>query len=215
MIDVERLARALPAWAVEHPVGQTEAELRLAIARNIADAYGSDPTTTRSDRDAALRKAARDMVWTLYARDQHDNEGHNLPAIEAYFVRRWLRSASPSDPEASLHEAIDAAIREWWNDGIRKTWRHELADPLTRGDWFRDLRERVTAHLANRVPWASPSDPEPDEARRLLGYLWNATGKNHLRPVHDLFDENDPIVADVERLAIFPDAEERPHDNPE
>lgn len=43
------------------------------------------------------------------------------------------------------------------------------------------------------------------EVRRLLGYLWMATGKNHLRPVYDLFAEDDPIVADIERLAIFPE----------
>lgn len=43
------------------------------------------------------------------------------------------------------------------------------------------------------------------EVRRLLGYLWTATGKNHLRPVNDLFEPDDPIVADVERLAIFPE----------
>lgn len=43
------------------------------------------------------------------------------------------------------------------------------------------------------------------EVRRLLGYLWTATGKNHLRPVYDLFAPDDPIVADIERLAIFPE----------
>ena len=49
--------------------------------------------------------------------------------------------------------------------------------------------------------------PECMEVRRLLGYLWTATGKNPLRPVSDLFDSDDPLVADVERLAVFPDGE--------
>ena len=52
---------------------------------------------------------------------------------------------------------------------------------------------------------ARAEDNECKEVRRLLGYLWTATGKNHLRPVRDLFAEDDPIIADVERLAIFPE----------
>ena len=42
------------------------------------------------------------------------------------------------------------------------------------------------------------------EVRRLLGYLWVATGyrTDALRPC-DLFAEDDPIVADVQKLAIF------------
>lgn len=44
------------------------------------------------------------------------------------------------------------------------------------------------------------------EVRRLLGYLWTATGyRTQNLQVRDLFDEADPIVADVERLAIFPE----------
>lgn len=50
--------------------------------------------------------------------------------------------------------------------------------------------------------------PELDETRRLLGYLWTATGKNYLRPVSSLFAEDDPIVADIERLAILEGASE-------
>jgi len=38
-LDVERLARALPDWMVEHPLGLTEDELRRTIAHNIARAY--------------------------------------------------------------------------------------------------------------------------------------------------------------------------------
>lgn len=46
------------------------------------------------------------------------------------------------------------------------------------------------------------------EVRRLLGYLWTATGYRHDNLcARDLFAEDDPIVADVERLAIFPDEE--------
>ncbi len=46
------------------------------------------------------------------------------------------------------------------------------------------------------------------KVRRLLGYLWTATGyrTDNLSP-RDLFDANDPIVQDIERLAIFPEVE--------
>jgi hypothetical protein len=37
------------------------------------------------------------------------------------------------------------------------------------------------------------------EAASFLAYLWEATGKNPDIRVCDLFDENDPIRADVER----------------
>jgi hypothetical protein len=44
------------------------------------------------------------------------------------------------------------------------------------------------------------------EVRRLLGYLWTATGyRNDNLRVRDLFADDDPIVSDVERLAIFPE----------
>lgn len=43
------------------------------------------------------------------------------------------------------------------------------------------------------------------EVRRLLGYLWNATGTNHLRPVYTLFADDDPMIPDIARLAIFDD----------
>lgn len=47
------------------------------------------------------------------------------------------------------------------------------------------------------------------EVRRLLGYLWTATGRNERLPVSDMFDPDDPIVADIERLAIFPERDSR------
>jgi len=50
-----------------------------------------------------------------------------------------------------------------------------------------------------------PAPAGLDETARLLGYLWTATGRNSRLPVSDMFDPDDPIVADVERLAIFPD----------
>lgn len=42
-----------------------------------------------------------------------------------------------------------------------------------------------------------------EEARRLLGYLWTATGMDENLEVRELFADDDPLVADVERLAIF------------
>jgi hypothetical protein len=65
---------------------------------------------------------------------------------------------------------------------------------------------------------ADTPDPRPDfldgarleyreclEVRRLLGYLWTATGRNTALAVSDMFDPDDPIVADVERLGIIPE----------
>lgn len=40
-----------------------------------------------------------------------------------------------------------------------------------------------------------------DEVRRLLRYLWTATGRSGDDPVYSLFDPDDPIVADIDRLA--------------
>lgn len=50
------------------------------------------------------------------------------------------------------------------------------------------------------------------EVRRLLGYLWMATGRNARIPVYELFDPDDPIVADIERMAIFPESVTPDHD---
>jgi hypothetical protein len=41
-LDVERLARALPDWMVEHPMGMNEESLRLVIAANIAREYAKE-----------------------------------------------------------------------------------------------------------------------------------------------------------------------------
>ncbi len=61
------------------------------------------------------------------------------------------------------------------------------------------------ANAVGHIERALEIAPLLEETERLLGYLWTATGKNHLRPVSDLFDESDPIIQDVERLAIFPE----------
>ena len=51
--------------------------------------------------------------------------------------------------------------------------------------------------------------PELD-ARTLLGYLWEATGKRPNLRVRDLFTDDDPLVKDVERIlaaaALVPDS---------
>jgi hypothetical protein len=54
--------------------------------------------------------------------------------------------------------------------------------------------------------WRAVAEPsECKEVRRLLGYLWTATGfRSDNLCVRDLFADDDSIVADVERLAIFP-----------
>lgn len=39
-LGVERLARALPDWAVQHPLGMTEEQLRLHIASGILERLG-------------------------------------------------------------------------------------------------------------------------------------------------------------------------------
>ena len=36
-LDPEAIAKALPDWMVEHPMGKSENELRLIIAQNIID----------------------------------------------------------------------------------------------------------------------------------------------------------------------------------
>jgi hypothetical protein len=65
-----------------------------AALASAASVVGSPSTGTRGRAmSGPLQAAARSMVWTLFARCQHDNEGHNLPAIERYFVRRWSRAA--------------------------------------------------------------------------------------------------------------------------
>ena len=46
------------------------------------------------------------------------------------------------------------------------------------------------------------------KVRRLLGYLWTATGyRSEKLAVADLFAEDDPIREDVARFAIFPERE--------
>jgi hypothetical protein len=70
------------------------------------------------------------------------------------------------------------------------------------------LSDALAAEYARLSPGAPREDERLREVRRLLGYLWTATGTNHLRPVSTLFDEDDPLVADVERLAIFDEAPE-------
>lgn len=76
------------------PDGFTE-QIAGWLARVPGALAAAAATPSEPDLRAALRKAANDWVWVLYARDQHDNEGHNLQAIEEYMVRRWLRSAAP------------------------------------------------------------------------------------------------------------------------
>ncbi len=39
----------------------------------------------------------------------------------------------------------------------------------------------------------------PQDPLTLLGYLWDATGKNPDLRVRDLFADDDPLVADVEK----------------
>ena len=43
---------------------------------------------------------------------------------------------------------VDAVIRNWWNDGPRKTWRKDFADPDTRRDWLEELGRQMTRALA-------------------------------------------------------------------
>ena len=64
-----------------------EDALRAALA-------SPEPAAPFDRERPALAKAARDMVWTLYDRCQHDNEGHDLIGIERYLVRRWQRLAA-------------------------------------------------------------------------------------------------------------------------
>ena len=78
--------------------------------------------------------------------------------------------------------------------------------PFSIPDWAGAIRSIEASGY--RVVRADSRDAwECLEVRRLLGYLWTATGRNHLRPVHTLFDEHDPIRQDIERLAIFPEVE--------
>jgi hypothetical protein len=65
--------------------------------------------------------------------------------------------------------------------------------------------------MTEGIPMTDPvardrPDPSPDlDPRTLLGYLWDATGKNPGIRVRDLFADNDPLVEDVERvLAVLP-----------
>jgi hypothetical protein len=44
------------------------------------------------------------------------------------------------------------------------------------------------------------------DVRTLLGYLWAATGRNPRVRVRDLFDPDDPLVADIEAALAQPAA---------
>jgi hypothetical protein len=93
----------------------------------------------------------------------------------------------------------------------KQTLIEELRDWTTRSEpwtgpatWTgEDGYNAAIEEVAGMLNYHRDEEDSEEEARRLLGYLWTATGKNHLRPVSDLFAEDDPIVADVERLAIF------------
>jgi hypothetical protein len=52
----------------------------------------SDCLDEKTDLRIALDKAAIDFVWTILRDCPHDFEGHNLPRIEAYMVKRWMRN---------------------------------------------------------------------------------------------------------------------------
>ena len=71
-----------------------------------------------------------------------------------------------------------------------------------------DLLERGKTFAARALLREAASDttepPANLDARTLLGYLWDATGKNPGTRVRDLFAENDPLVADVERALAVP-----------
>ena len=67
-----------------------------------------------------LTKAAQDFVWTLFAGCQHDNEGHDLQAVERYMVRRWSRNAArvTPTPDTRLREALTS-----WYAVDGESWR--------------------------------------------------------------------------------------------
>lgn len=173
----------------EPPVpGETWAETQTRRQRNLA----SRPESPSPDIER-LRRQNHEHA------ERRDRENAALQAE----VDRWHNAAARArglvrgSPVDWTHVPNSQEPDRWW------TYTSQIN------------REILTAAVAE-LRAESPSPEGPDfldgavaeyrecmEVRHLLGYLWNATGKNHLRPVHDLFDEDDPIVADVERLAIF------------
>ncbi len=125
-----------------------------------------------------------------------DDATHATTEDRRYSGIKQLRAALDAarrDPEPVA--SADAACI-CWIDGFPRGDRHQSECVAFSDGWDAAIEAAIRGTEAVDV-----------EARRLLGYLWMATGKNHLRPVHDLFAPDDPIVADIERLAIFPGVE--------
>lgn len=73
-------------------------------------------------------------------------------------------------------------------------------------DEARGLLNTFGSDVPDALDAAAAEYRECLKVRRLLGYLWTATGyRNDNLCARDLFREDDPVVADVERLAIFPE----------
>lgn len=107
-----------------------------------------------------------------------------------------------TDPVAGADQARHPALSHvprpmgWYRDGAGSLVTGYLMSPHE----VANVWEAALAALPAPVAGA-----ECLEVRRLLGYLWTATGyRNDNLCARDLFREDDPIVADVERLAIFP-----------
>jgi len=44
---------------------------------------------------------------------------------------------------------IKEAIKWWWNDSMRKTWRIDLADPVSRTRCLDELADEIAHHLTS------------------------------------------------------------------
>jgi len=79
-----------------------------------------------------LTKAAQDFVWTLFGRCWHDNEGHDLQAVERYMVRRWSRNATAATPTPATLDHVwttdDKHDYEWCRSCLLVRQRNGSSD---------------------------------------------------------------------------------------
>ncbi len=132
----------------------------------------------------------------------------------------------PVSGEAGLREAAQSVHDSWFGgdldnnydriasafDGLRTALAAQVPEPCHVEPAFSQHEYAVAycethdqpADQCSQVP--EPSLDAANETRRLLGYLWTATGRNSRVPISDMFDPNDSITEDVRRLAIFPES---------
>jgi hypothetical protein len=90
---------------------------------------------------------------------------------------------------------VRSAITHWWNDGPRKVWQDEFADPERRASWLNDLANTISNELEAAL--AQQAQPPTDDEMRAV---WAA------RFVRILDDTENVKDAQMHRAYLLADA---------